>query len=482
MLNATTVELTDGSEAKVADLTLIADILGSAFLYDVVDRDLGTSEYRINDTFGAIQRGDASLVAGARAIVANGTDAVADVIDMSGFSIGMTINGLGGADTITGTAARDTINVGTDAVADTVIVNAVVGTSSTSGRVVVTGNDNDTGFDTVTSFGVGTDIIRVVATNVAGFAHGTNTAVGTATGGLNDGTTGSFAATVGLVDLGGTAGTIGDGDVALSFGTALTKTEFEAALQYNLTGTDAANTLTGGGLADTINGGAGADILNGGAGADTLIGGSGTDTITGGTGADIMTGGTDRDIFALAAGDSSLTVGLGSSSTNSSVAGADQITDFTKASGSAVSETLDVAGTASVMANGTTDIATTTNVTVNNSGTSTVFASLVVTNGIAVFHNDDTPGGATAIALTSNNIAGAIASLQGIDLGDTGTSLGFMGDFDLDGVADDFAVFTQGSDAGTDNLDTLVFMLNTGSVTSLITDGTAVTANAVHIM
>jgi hypothetical protein len=108
---------------------------------------------------------------------------------------------------------------------------------------------------------------------------------------------------------------------------------------------------------------------------------------------------------------------------------------------------------------------------------------LVVTNGIAVFHNNDTPGDATAIALTSNNIAGAIASLQGIDLGDTGTSLGFMGDFDLDGVADDFAVFTQGSDAGTDNsLDTLVFMLNTGSVTSLITDGAAVTANAVHIM
>jgi hypothetical protein len=84
--------------------------------------------------------------------------------------------------------------------------------------------------------------------------------------------------------------------------------------------------------------------------------------------------------------------------------------------------------------------------------------------------------------LTSSNIAGAISALQGIDLGDTGTTLGFMGDFDGDGVADDFAVFTQGSDAGTNNLDTLVYMLNSGSVASLITDGTAVTANAVHIM
>jgi hypothetical protein len=51
----------------------------------------------------------------------------------------------------------------------------------------------------------------------------------------------------------------------------LTEARFEAALQYNITGTDAANTITGGGLADTINGGAGLDSMTGGGGADTFV-------------------------------------------------------------------------------------------------------------------------------------------------------------------------------------------------------------------
>jgi hypothetical protein len=264
----------------------------------------------------------------------------------------------------------------------------------------------------------------------------------------------------------GAAGDFNDaGDIVLNLsglntsGTAVAAadvvTATAGAIRYDLTGDATANTIVAGALADTITGGAGADTMTGGAGADT---------------------------FVIGAGDSALTVALGGATTNSSVAGSDRITDFAKANGTAVSEVLNVAGTASVYAPGATvDIATTTNVTVNNSGTSTVFASLVVTNGVAVFHNNDTPGGATAITLTANNIAGAVASLQEINLGALGRSVGFMGDFDNDGTADDFALFTQGTaDGATNSADTLVILLDTGSITSLITTN-ATTANALFI-
>jgi Ca2+-binding RTX toxin-like protein len=76
------------------------------------------------------------------------------------------------------------------------------------------------------------------------------------------------------------------GDVAITFASpsaTMTEANFEASLQYNLTGTAAANTITGGALADTISGGAGGDSLNGGAGIDIITGGGGTDTIVVGT-------------------------------------------------------------------------------------------------------------------------------------------------------------------------------------------------------
>ncbi len=227
------------------------------------------------------------------------------------------INGGGGNDTITGGAGNDAINGGDGA--DIIVVNAVVGASSDSGRVIVTGNANDTGGDTVTGFVFGTDTIRVVGTNVAGFVHGTNTAIGTA-GAVNDGTVGSFLATVGLVNLEGGDSDFADaGDIAITFASTsvtMTETNFEAALQYTLTGNGDANTITTGGLADTINGGGGDDTTNGGGGNDTINGDGGNDTIngdggndtiTGGTGADTITGGTGADIYVFAAGDSNTT-------------------------------------------------------------------------------------------------------------------------------------------------------------------------------
>lgn len=183
-----------------------------------------------------------------------------------------------GADSVRGGLGNDSIDLteGTSA-ADIVVISTRVGGTAAvdaeSGRVTVAGNDNDTGQDTVTAFTWGTDVIQIVATDVVTFVHGTDTFIGTATGDVNNGTAGSFLTTVGLINLDADGGGVIDvDDVAITFATpsaALTEARFEAALQYNITGTAAANTITGGALADTIAGGAGADLLTGGAGIDT---------------------------------------------------------------------------------------------------------------------------------------------------------------------------------------------------------------------
>lgn len=65
------------------------------------------------------------------------------------------------------------------------------------------------------------------------------------------------------------------------------------------TGNTLNNVITGNTGANTLDGGAGADTLNAGAGNDTLIGGDGNDTLNGGTDADSMTGGTGNDTYVV---------------------------------------------------------------------------------------------------------------------------------------------------------------------------------------
>ena len=95
-----------------------------------------------------------------------------------------------------------------------------------------------------------------------------------------DGTQGSFTTLTGLVDL-NHSGNFGDlGDIDVTFVTptgTFNEANFEARLQYDLTGTSGADTITTGALNDTLNGGGGNDTLTGGAGNDTLTGGSGND-------------------------------------------------------------------------------------------------------------------------------------------------------------------------------------------------------------
>jgi Ca2+-binding RTX toxin-like protein len=212
-----------------------------------------------------------------------------------------TLSGLGGNDTINGGDGNDTLTGGAGADSliggngnDTIILNVVVGTSSDSARVALTGAANDKGQDTLSGFNLTSDTIKVVATNVTSFVHGTDTAVGTAlSNSTNTGAVGDFTTSTGLIELNQTTNANWNdvGDIAVTFitpSTTLTEANFEARLQYVLTGTTGNNTLTGGKLADVLSGGSGNDSLSGGDGIDTLVGGTGKDTLVGGTGNDIF--------------------------------------------------------------------------------------------------------------------------------------------------------------------------------------------------
>ena len=124
-----------------------------------------------------------------------------------GDNSGVTINGNGGNDVIfggtgddiitTGTgndiivggAGRDTIDSGTGH--DIIIENAVVGSSSNSARFHNFGNGDDVGQDTIIHFDMTNDTLRIVATNVSNFTHGTDTTTG-APGSSDSGNAASF--------------------------------------------------------------------------------------------------------------------------------------------------------------------------------------------------------------------------------------------------------------------------------------------------
>ena len=279
-------------------------------------------------------------------------------------------------------------------------------------------------------------------------------------------------------------------DLTLTMGTDLTSSAITAitavngnttssAVEYlKITGTATAASIDVSGAtftnaAASITGGAGNDTITGSSASDVIDGAALVDVITGGTGADTIDAGTGLDTVNVAAGDTVLTVSLGTSgSANSSVTGYDQVSGLVRSDGTVLSETLNVQGTASLYAPGATvDINSTTDVVAyygTNGGSSITFASLVVSNGIVTFHNNDTPAGGTAIVVKGNNLAGAITALQAIDLGNAGTSVAFAFDANSDGTTDGLMVYTQGTDAGTNASDTLVLLVGQQSVDALI--------------
>jgi len=161
-------------------------------------------------------------------------------------------------------------------------------------------------------------IASVETINVVSQDAGTNTRLDT-----------SFTdATVDVIDLVVAAATTinvsGSNGVDLTGSTAAAVTTFNASGVVGDTDGDTAALLavsytSGNDTATatvTITGGAGNDVLTGGDAIDTIIGGAGNDTLDGDVGQDTLTGGAGRDIFTFTA-------------TDSSVAAADTVTDFT---------------------------------------------------------------------------------------------------------------------------------------------------------
>jgi len=187
------------------------------------------------------------------------------------------LNGGEGADTVDGGDGNDTITLteSTSAADVARLTNSAVAITTAG-----TGLGDDTGADSLAGFDTAVDTLVIVATGVTNFVHGTNTNFGTATAATATGALAEFSNSTFLIDFAGDAVITNAVDMAINVsgqaaaGVAATSANQEAALeariQYNLTGTAAANTITGGALADTITGGAGIDALTGGAGADVF--------------------------------------------------------------------------------------------------------------------------------------------------------------------------------------------------------------------
>jgi len=210
-------------------------------------------------------------------------NAGADVISTKGGAD--SIDAGGGADTITPGEGADSIDAGSGldsivltestSAADQVQLTTVYNSSSDSARNTVTGDDNDTGEDTITDFKWGTDTIHVTSTAVAGFVHATDVMIGTATGDVNDGTQGSFTIDTLLIDDNTTNNTFADGgDIAITFvspSATVTEARVEAAISYNMSAAAGGVAITTGALADTLVAGTGVDTLTGAGGADSFV-------------------------------------------------------------------------------------------------------------------------------------------------------------------------------------------------------------------
>lgn len=267
----------------------------------------------VGDNIGA-------AVADTQVIKSNATSTTADTLEggagndsltgnaganlMEGNAGDDTISGLAGNDTITGSAGNDVLTggEGTDTVDGGAGNDTLTLTESTAAAdlakltngvaaitTVGTGSGDDTGADTITGFDTAEDLLTITATGVVNFVHGTDTGFGqagasanaaasTANVAVNELATTAFyfdfdtASNVYLstaaVDMVVNMSSLKTSGVAY---TLTSDTAMEATINYNLTGTTAANVITAGGLADTITGGDGVDTITGGAGADKII-------------------------------------------------------------------------------------------------------------------------------------------------------------------------------------------------------------------
>ncbi|MBV1928650.1 MAG: DUF4214 domain-containing protein [Gammaproteobacteria bacterium] len=368
-------------------------------------------------------------------ISANTTSGALTYVGNSGVD---TITGGAGDDSLTGGAGSDSLSGG--AGNDLFIFDAGAGISFSGDTSVDGGNDLDT-IDAWTGIGGGsltftdTDFASVSNMEALQISAG-----GTAT-----------------VTLGANTNT------AFATGITINNPIATGALVVNGSASSVAITATGGNVVDTLTGGSGADTLTGGSGNDSIEGNTGADIISGGLGADQISVGAvagDIDTVIVAAGDTVLTIG--GAGDGGTISGFDTVTNFHDADGAISSDILDVQGTASIAADGAVD-GTNSTLTI---ATSTI-ASHSVANGIVTFDDLDTFASALTID-TDSKLAAVVQYLQANDLGNAGAS------FAIDVVGDTY-VYTQGSDAGTDNtLDTLVKLTGVQADSIVLANGTGV--------
>ncbi|MBR1251464.1 VCBS domain-containing protein [Bradyrhizobium sp. AUGA SZCCT0169] len=438
--------LTGSSGANVLKGGAADDTLVGFVGADSLDGGGGSDTITLTGTSADLNAATDARIVNVEAVTAS----AAATINLSNQTEGFTITGSAGADNITGGSGNDTIagGAGVDAINggagnDVIIVNAVVGTSSDSIRIVQAGDD--TAQDTITGFDLtsgGGDTLRIVASNVNAFVHGTNTAIGTGGGA---GLTSTFATSTGLVNLNNDGDVTDASDIAVTFASpsvALTEANFEARLQYNLTGTGGVNTLTTGALNDTIDGGGGADGITGGAGADTMTGGTGVDT------------------FTLSSGESlGIIGGAGDAGT---VSGYDVITDFDPAT-----DILNLPTTLTPANIPTNTAGTNGSASVLTIGGATI-KSHAISNGIITF--DDQLGYASALNITTvAQVAAVVDYLQRQDFGAGNNVVAFTAT--IGGTAHTYIYDQLGAtaNAANDILVDLVGVTLTSGGTSLLT-------------
>jgi hypothetical protein len=149
------------------------------------------------------------------------------------------------------------------------------------------------------------------------------------------------------------------------------------------------------------------------------------------------------------------------------VSGYDTIHDFDTGNGTFNSETIDTVGTATVVADTAVEIfimgALAAGTDGNDSSLTISGATIkshAIADGVITFDDADTFAGAPGV-ITNSEVAAALDYIQNQDLGNAGSTVSFD-------VGSDAFLFTQGNDAGTNNLDVLV-RLEGAQVDSLIT-------------